>query len=128
MKVISIRQPWATLIAKGYKKYEFRSWKTKYRGQILIHASLGIDKDILNRFAHYNLEYPAGMIIAKAKLTDCIEVNKTFENELIKENETIYGAKTEYRTGYAFELENVEELENPIPVKGQLGLWEYKDV
>ena len=31
MKVITIKQPWATLIAKGYKQYEFRTWKTKYR-------------------------------------------------------------------------------------------------
>ncbi len=30
MKVITIKQPWATLIAKGYKEYEFRTWKTKY--------------------------------------------------------------------------------------------------
>ena len=32
MKVLTIKQPWATLIAKGYKEYEFRTWKTKYRG------------------------------------------------------------------------------------------------
>lgn len=38
MKVITIKQPWATLIAKGYKEYEFRTWKTNYRGDILIHA------------------------------------------------------------------------------------------
>lgn len=38
MKAITIKQPWATLIAKGYKEYEFRTWKTKYRGDILIHA------------------------------------------------------------------------------------------
>lgn len=29
MKVITIKQPWATLIAKGYKEYEFRTWKIK---------------------------------------------------------------------------------------------------
>ena len=31
MKVITLKQPWATLIIDGYKKYEFRSWKTNYR-------------------------------------------------------------------------------------------------
>lgn len=47
MKVITIKQPWATLIAKGYKEYEFRTWKTKYRGDILIHAgNLKIQKYI----------------------------------------------------------------------------------
>ena len=28
MKVITIKQPWATLIVEGYKRFEFRSWKT----------------------------------------------------------------------------------------------------
>ena len=44
MKVITIKQPWASLIAYGYKRYEFRSWKTNYRGPIYIHAGKGTDK------------------------------------------------------------------------------------
>ena len=40
MKVISLTEPMATLIAQGHKKIETRSWKTKYRGEIYIHASL----------------------------------------------------------------------------------------
>jgi hypothetical protein len=39
MKVISILQPWATLIVSGHKKIETRSWNTSYRGPLLIHAS-----------------------------------------------------------------------------------------
>ena len=38
MKVLTIKQPWATLIMQGYKRFEFRSWQTKYRGDLLIHA------------------------------------------------------------------------------------------
>lgn len=41
MKVISIQEPYASLIKEGYKKIETRSWKTNYRGEILIHASSG---------------------------------------------------------------------------------------
>lgn len=44
MKVLSIREPWASIIINGYKEYEFRSWKTNYRGKILIHASKNIEK------------------------------------------------------------------------------------
>ena len=47
MKVISIRQPWASLIVNGYKEYEFRSWKTNFRGPIYIHASKAIEKEHL---------------------------------------------------------------------------------
>ena len=37
MKALTIIQPWATLIASGHKVNETRSWKTNYRGEILIH-------------------------------------------------------------------------------------------
>ena len=50
MKVLTIREPWASLIVNGYKEYEFRSWKTNYRGKILIHSGLQIEKDMVDRF------------------------------------------------------------------------------
>lgn len=40
MKALTIRQPWASLIAVGAKSIETRSWPTKYRGELLIHAGL----------------------------------------------------------------------------------------
>ena len=39
MKAITVWQPWATLLATGQKHNETRSWKTSYRGEILIHAA-----------------------------------------------------------------------------------------
>lgn len=38
-KALSIRQPWAWLIAKGLKDIENRSWESNYRGDFFIHAS-----------------------------------------------------------------------------------------
>ena len=46
MKVLSIKEPWASLIMNGTKRIETRSWKTKYRGEIYIHASLSKAKII----------------------------------------------------------------------------------
>ena len=43
MKTLTINQPFATLIVEGLKEYEFRTWKTNYRGEILIHAGKGVD-------------------------------------------------------------------------------------
>ena len=40
MKALTIRQPWASLIALGVKTIETRSWPTRYRGPIAIHAGL----------------------------------------------------------------------------------------
>ncbi|AQG98669.1 hypothetical protein A9R05_07340 [Burkholderia sp. KK1] len=39
MKALSIRQPWAWLIVNGHKDIENRTWPTKFRGRVLIHAS-----------------------------------------------------------------------------------------
>ena len=126
MKVITIKQPWATLIAKRYKEYEFRTWKTKYRGEILIHAGKGVDKDAMERFKHLNLEYPSGQIIAKAIITDCIAVNKEFRKEMIKKDPIVYKVldTKENWNGYGFKLENVKEIES-IEINGKLSLWDY---
>lgn len=125
MKAITIKQPFASLIAAGIKEYEFRTWKTNYRGEILIHAGKGIDKKAMKKFAEYDLEYPAGCIIAKAKLVDCIKVDEEFRRGLAEKNSKVYSSiikHTEWE-GYAFQLEDVKILE-PIPALGKLSIWE----
>ena len=97
MKVLTIKEPWATLIIDGYKKYEFRSWKTNYRGKILIHAGMSEEKDMLKKFKDYNLNCSKGMIIGEALLTDCILVTKKFEDELLKIDKTVYGRESHER-------------------------------
>lgn len=80
MKVLTIKQPFATLVAEGLKEYEFRTWKTKYRGEFLIHAGKGVDKKAMERYKHLGLDYPTGCIIAKCTLTDCILVDDNVRN------------------------------------------------
>lgn len=129
MKVITIKQPFATLIAEGYKRYEFRTWKTKYRGEILIHAGKGIDKKAMKKFECLGLEYPSGCIIAKATITDCVFVDNDLKKKLKKENPLVYSGvvNDEYWDGYGFKMENVEKIE-PIYINGKLGLWNYKEM
>lgn len=125
MKAITIKQPFASLIAAGIKEYEFRTWKTNYRGDILIHAGKGIDKKAMKKFEEYGLEYPSGVIIAKARLVDCIKVDEEFRKVLSQKNPKVYSSiikNTEWG-GYAFQLEDVEILE-PSPVMGKLSIWE----
>ena len=125
MKVLTLKQPWATLVVEGYKEYEFRTWKTKYRGDFLVHAGLGVDKEALKRFEYLNLDYPKGCIIGKVTLTDCVLVDDNLKEELKRKNENVYlGAINKEIDEYAFKLENVKKIE-PIYVKGKLGFWEY---
>ena len=127
MKVITIKQPFATLIAEGLKEYEFRTWKTKFRGEILIHAGKGIDKKAMERYKHLNLDYPSGKIIAKATITDCVYVDEVLKEKLQEKNPLVYYGilqKDSNWDGYGFKLENVEKIE-PIEINGKLSLWDY---
>ena len=122
MKIITLKQPWATLIILGYKKYEFRSWKTNYRGKILIHAGKGIDKEGMKRVECLNLEYPTSKILGEVEIVDCIKLNKNINKKIIRENSIIYGSD-ENREGYAWVLNNNKKLNDNRVIKGKLGIW-----
>ena len=126
MKAITIKQPWATLIAEGIKKYEFRSWNTNYRGKILIHAGKTLEVKNLNKFKNYNLSFSCGEIIGEAELADCIKVTKEFDNELKSINKLVYG-NSNHVDKYAWKLDNVKKYKNKIRINGKLGLWNYDE-
>ena len=126
MKVLTIKQPWATLIMEGYKRFEFRSWQTKYRGDLLIHAGKGVDREAVSRLKKYlPEELPKGKILGKVKLIDCIKCDENFKNKCLQENKDVY-AKSSFKENYAWQLEIEEVYKEQIDVKGQLGLWNYE--
>lgn len=140
MKTITLIQPWATLIALGEKKIETRSWETSYRGPLLIHAGKKVEHDLCRQhpFTDVLLEHdiafkdqiPTGVIIAKCNLVDCIKIThqdgviaQLSNNLIVDENEYWFGDYTPGR--YAWILDNIELLKEPIPAKGKLSLWEF---
>ena len=125
MKVLTIKQPWATLIMQGDKRFEFRSWETKYRGDLLIHAGKGIDKEAMKRLAKYiPKDMPSGKILGKVTLVDCIKCDDDFKGKCLKENKDVYAIIT-FIEKFAWQLENAEVFDEPIEAKGKLSLWEY---
>ncbi len=127
MKVLSLTEPYATLIANGTKKIETRSWKTNYRGKLYIHASstkiskISKDnKELMALIEDTQLNY--GKIACSCDLVDCIEMTEDFINK-VKENHNEY-ISGEYAVGrYAWILENIKVLSKKIEVKGHLGIW-----
>jgi hypothetical protein len=125
LKVLTIKQPWATLIMQGDKRFEFRSWQTKYRGDLLIHAGKGIDKEAMKRLAKYiPKDMPSGKILGKVTLVDCIKCDDDFKGKCLKENKDVYAIIT-FIEKFAWQLENAEVFDEPIEAKGKLSLWEY---
>ena len=137
MKVISLLQPWATLVAIGAKQIETRSWATKYRGPLAIHASKGFKKELRDLCwtepfmstllkSEYKMllhRLPFGAIIATCNLIDVVPINADFTQGLSK-HEIAFGDYSG-QGRFAWILEDVKHLPEPIPAKGQLGLWEY---
>ena len=121
MKVLTLKQPWASLVAEGIKQYEFRTWKTNYRGKVLIHAGAGVEKKELDRFKDLDLDYPSKRIIAEVEIEDCLELDDNLNKKIINENNVAYGSK--YRTGYAWKLKNVKKINVDKEINGKLGLW-----
>ena len=76
---------------QGNKRFEFRSWQTKYRGSLLIHAGKGIDKEAIKRLAKYIPEdMPTSKILGKVNLADFIKISPEFKEMLLRENKDIY--------------------------------------
>ena len=77
MKIISIREPWASLIVLGHKDVENRTWMTKYRGPVLVHASQRADDvsvdDIAKRFGvRLRDDLKLGGIVGITEIVDCV--------------------------------------------------------
>lgn len=128
MKVLSIKEPFATLIKDGVKIYETRSWKTNYRGEIYIHASMTLSKseNVLSANKYLKSTINPGYILCKCELIDCIPMTENFI-EYIK-TETTEAEYGRYSVGrYAWKLKVLEILDDPIPAKGKLGIWNYND-
>ena len=132
MKVLSIHQPWASLIIKGFKVVENRSWRTSIRGEIAIHASASkaeydwreavatvsmiktipfsdSEKWLIETIGNFD-NLPRGVIIGTVDITDCK-----------REHTSLW----HFDDNWGFYLQNPKELKKPIPAKGKLGFWDF---
>ena len=121
MRVITLKKPWASLVANGLKIYEFRNMNYSYRGKILIHAGKGIDNEAMERVEEYNLDYPQSKILAEVEIVDCIKIDKEFNEMINKLNSPVYGTKD--RTGYAWKLDNIKKINIEKFINGKQGIW-----
>jgi len=134
MKVLTLWQPWATLVAIGAKRIETRSWSTQYRGPLAIHSAAsfkGLEACSHEPFRSTLESYgfsvpfalPHGCIVGICELTDILPTEDI--RDVIESRELAFG---NYGNGrFAWLLENVRQLEPPIQAKGKQGLWAWKE-
>lgn len=130
MKVLSLTEPYATLIKDGKKKIETRSWKTNYRGKLYIHSSsTKIPKEYKNNVELMSLvdinKLNYGNIICSCELVDCVEMTEKFIEE-IKQNKNEYISGIYAKGRYAWILKDIKILDKPIKAKGHLGIWNFE--
>ena len=105
MKALSIKDPWASLIVEGKKTIELRTWRTNYRGPVLIHRS-----------------GKGGGIIGVMEIVDVVEIESKDRFRSLRHKH--HAPDTFYREKlYGWILQNARPMEF-VPCKGRLGLWE----
>ena len=136
MKAITLWEPYATLIAVGAKRYETRSWPTRHRGPIAIHAAarwtpeqqrLARSRRVLGALSSAGVEEEglkatAGSIVAVATLVGCYRT-EDIDPARIGADQLAFG---DWRRGrWAWLLDGVLRLDNPVFVRGRQGIWEW---
>ena len=76
VKALSIGQPWAELILRRRKPFEIRTWKTKYRGLLVIHASGKMDRASAEELGIHPEQMSRGAFVGWAMLQDVREFRK----------------------------------------------------
>lgn len=150
MKAITLHQPWATLMAIGAKRIETRSWPTRYRGPLAIHAAKAFPayaKDLCYAGAIRRLlgwpdhdgrvnqvwlddinarikALPLGAIVGTCRLVHCLDTDliPRFVSPFT-EQEKLLGNYESGRFGWL--TEDMKRIDPPIPAIGALGLWDW---
>lgn len=130
MKALSLRQPWTWLVATGIKDVENRTWKTNFRGRILIHAGKSFDTKVQgvnekwirmlltpDELVKYeNADFVRGVIIGEVTITDCRFRHGDMNDNLFS-RWAVIGL-------YGFVLADPILYEYPVICSGRLGFFE----
>ena len=130
MKAITIQQYWAWAIMAGHKGVENRTWGTSYRGPLAIHAGQSISlmsRQIIQRILGRDVpvDCPRGALLGVVDLVDVVRFNP--HQPLLLDPYDLAGDP--FATGpVCWILRNPRALAEPIPMRGQLGLFEVADL
>jgi hypothetical protein len=144
MKAITIKQPWASLIVEGIKDIENRTWATKFRGRVLIHAGIAKTSGLMVRYLNAeqhkafreNIGYSGldflehkGTILGSVEIVDCVINHPSIWAErtaVFVETDKVILSETPII--YNWVLANPIKFPVPIPAKGRLSFWDYPNI
>ncbi len=136
MRVLTLIQPYATLVAIGAKKFETRSWQTS-PGPLAIHAGKGYPPQarafarsalVARALAKAGLTadtLPTGVIVATCTVNSLTPTGAAIHAFALSEDEIYFGEFHAPGRWWAWELRDVVPLAAPIPAAGKQGLWQF---
>ena len=128
MKALTVRQPFATLLVAGVKRYETRTMMTRHRGLLAIHAGLGkgrIPEGVTHKddlVIHQGVAWPAprGYVLGTVVVVDCVPTD--YLHDLDDEQRELGN----FAPGrFAWVVEHPRLFGEPIPATGKLGMWDW---
>ncbi len=140
MNAITLWQPWAQLTVLGLKINETRSWPTKIRGTIAMHAAKRVTDGFEYRepfwtaLVPYFIEetgpLPLGAIVGTIEIVDCLKVISNTGKSAVLEDDTVVDRNEfmfgDYTPGrYAWRLQNPILFRKPVPAIGSQGFWKW---
>lgn len=136
MKAISLWQPWAGLVVRGYKRFETRSWKTNHRGWLAIHAGLHKTprsvwetdplREALREVGRLYGEFVRGAVIGWVWMSS-VHTTDYIRPILEKRNERLELAFGDFNDGrFAWHLGHPYRFEEAIAAKGKQGIWTWE--
>lgn len=121
MKCLTVQQPWAWAIVAGRKRVENRTWRTDYRGPLLIHAGRS-RRSLCDRLPDGSAVDAGalhfGAVLGVVDLTDCRPREDLFDD---------LGDDPFAAGPWCWVLGGSRPLLRPLPLAGQLGLFEVPD-
>ena len=139
MKVLSVKQPWATLVVAGATQYLVRSWRTFHRGPLAVHASGHLPRShvelccddamrrVLRRCGYdYAMELPRRVVLGVVTVADCLFVTED-NRELFDPGDpaVIFGLIQPDR--WVWVCTNARRLPQPVPLVGHLGVFDLPE-
>lgn len=133
MKALSIKQPWAEMILQGLKKIEVRSWRTDYRGDLLICSSAKPDESLLTMRPTI-VHSRRGIWCDDSDPNDCdyegffqfgkaLFITELYDIQIMTAEHEIDACCGSSPGFYSWMLRNVRPIQ-PFPIKGQLKIFE----
>jgi hypothetical protein len=121
IKALTIRQPFPELILRGRKPFEIRSWKTHYRGPLLIHSGMKMDSEFARKLGLNPEKLTTSSFVGVAVLSDVRPYTRE-DAKLLKKNRAGGGW---YPGLFSWVLNKPKpyRLAHTIKAKGQLGLF-----